>query len=314
MTDGKTYKSTVFICFFISHNMTIVVNSRHKRCGKGLVNRIINKLPVELHIPGYQYCGPGTKLSKRLARGDPGINPLDAACKEHDIAYSQNRDNITARNAADQVLADKAWNRVLARDASIGEKAAAWGVTNTMKAKARLGMGLKKRGKGSTKRRNSKKKNSTAHKKRRKNINKCGKGLKKKKKIPLRQIIQAAKASIRPGDAIKSALKGAREAVKKAGGKKNIRSPRILPVPIKIGGFLPFLIPIFAGLSATGALAGGAAGIAKAVNDASAAKRKLEESKRHNQTMESIALGKGLHLNPYKSGFGLHLKPYSKNA
>lgn len=31
--------------------------------GKGLVNSIINKLPFELHLPGYQYCGPGTKLS-----------------------------------------------------------------------------------------------------------------------------------------------------------------------------------------------------------------------------------------------------------
>ena len=50
-----------------------------QRRGKGLVNSIIDKLPVELHIPGYQYCGPGTKLKERLARGDPGINPLDAA-------------------------------------------------------------------------------------------------------------------------------------------------------------------------------------------------------------------------------------------
>lgn len=54
--------------------------------GGGLVDSILTKLPVELHIPGYQYCGPGTKLQKRLTRGDPGINPLDAACKEHDIA------------------------------------------------------------------------------------------------------------------------------------------------------------------------------------------------------------------------------------
>ena len=26
-----------------------------------------------MHIPGYQYCVPGTKLTKRLACGDPGI-------------------------------------------------------------------------------------------------------------------------------------------------------------------------------------------------------------------------------------------------
>lgn len=42
-----------------------------KASGKGLVDTVINKLPIELHLPGYQYCGPGTKLEKRLTRGDP---------------------------------------------------------------------------------------------------------------------------------------------------------------------------------------------------------------------------------------------------
>ena len=257
---------------------------RTQRRGKGLVNSIINKLPVELHIPGYQYCGPGTKLKERLARGDPGINPLDAACKEHDIAYSKNRDNLVARHAADRVLTERAWKRVLAKDAGLGEKTAAWGVTNTMKVKTKLGMSIKK----------SAKQRKTS---------------KKKKKVTLRHIVGAAKASITPGaDAIKSALKGARKAVKNAGGKSRVRSPRILPIPTKIGGVLPFLIPLLAGLSATGALAGGAAGIAKAVNDANVAKRGLDESKRHNETMESIALGKGLYLKPYRKGLGLHLK------
>ena len=105
-------------------------------------------------------------------------------------------------------------------------------------------------------------------------------------------------------------FKKARSAVKEAGGKKNIEIPRILP--ILSGGALPFLIPLFAGLSATGALAGGAAGIAKTVNDAKAAKQQLEESKRHNKTMETIALGNGLYLKPHKVGLGLHLKKKKK--
>lgn len=29
------------------------------RRGKGLLNKIIDKLPIELHVPSYQYCGPG---------------------------------------------------------------------------------------------------------------------------------------------------------------------------------------------------------------------------------------------------------------
>lgn len=61
-------------------------NSRKsiKKSGKGFVNSLIDKLPVELHLPGYQYCGPGTKLNKRLKRNDPDVNELDKACKEHD--------------------------------------------------------------------------------------------------------------------------------------------------------------------------------------------------------------------------------------
>ena len=39
----------------------------------------------ELHVPGYNYCGPFTKLDKRLARGTKPVNKLDAGCKENDI-------------------------------------------------------------------------------------------------------------------------------------------------------------------------------------------------------------------------------------
>lgn len=27
--------------------------------GSGLVNKLIDKLPFELHLPSYNYCGPG---------------------------------------------------------------------------------------------------------------------------------------------------------------------------------------------------------------------------------------------------------------
>ena len=61
---------------------------------RGLLNKFINRLPIELHLPGYQYCRPGTKLAERIACGDPGMNPLVAACTGHDIANSQNRENV----------------------------------------------------------------------------------------------------------------------------------------------------------------------------------------------------------------------------
>ena len=41
----------------------------------------------ELHIPRYQFCGPGTKVFTRLSRGEQGINELDRACRIHDIEY-----------------------------------------------------------------------------------------------------------------------------------------------------------------------------------------------------------------------------------
>lgn len=109
--------------------------------GGGIINETINKLPFELHIPGYNYCGPGTKLQERLQRGDKPINGLDAGCLEHDIAYSKFKD-IKSRHEADKSLALKAIERFRAKDSSLGEKVAALGVIGTMKAKVKLGMGL----------------------------------------------------------------------------------------------------------------------------------------------------------------------------
>ncbi|KAJ8980851.1 hypothetical protein NQ317_008910 [Molorchus minor] len=115
-----------------------VQQSVGRKRGRGLLNTLINKLPVELHIPGYQYCGPGTKLRKRLVRGDTGINPLDEACKVHDITYSKFEDTAT-RNIADKELAASASKRVKAPDATVGEKIAAFGVSNIMNLKRKLG-------------------------------------------------------------------------------------------------------------------------------------------------------------------------------
>ena len=110
-----------------------------------IVNTAVDALPIELHLPGgYQYCGPGTKLKERLARGDPGINKLDQACKENDIFYSKYSDSAN-RDIADRVLAEKAWQRVKSSDASVGEKAAALTVAAGMKAKTAVGGGGQRR-------------------------------------------------------------------------------------------------------------------------------------------------------------------------
>lgn len=266
---------------------------RSKR-GKGLLNKIINNLPFELHLPNYNFAGPGTNLTKRLARGDHGINPLDEFCKEHDIAYAKNPDNISARNEADKILASKASTRILAKDAKLGERAAAALVTSAMKIKSKLGMGISKK-------RKSKKQ---AIKRKKKAVT--------RKKVSFNKIIQSAKSAMigesNHEGAVKSAIAGAKVALKKFGGKTMIRVPRILPIPTKTGGALP-LIPILAAVSALGGLVGGASSVVKTANDASAARKQLEESKRHNKVMESMPLGKGLFLKPYRSGAGFYLNP-----
>ena len=73
---------------------------------------------IKLHIPGYQYCGPE-------ARGDLGINPLDIACKEHDVAYARNPNKLSDKHAANKILIEKARDRIIAKDANLDEKAAA---------------------------------------------------------------------------------------------------------------------------------------------------------------------------------------------
>jgi Phospholipase A2-like domain len=246
--------------------------------GGGWITKALSKIPAELHIPGYNFCGPNTKLKERLALGQKGINPLDEACREHDISYSQteNQEEITD---ADKLLANRAWTRFEDSSTPTGEKLAAMLVTGAMKAKIKTGGAIKK-----------KKVSSFDYmiKEARKAVKKSG----------LKDLKEASKV----------ALAAARKVVKTS--KKIPKAGRVLPIP-KRGGILPFLIPIFAGLSAAGGLAGGAAAITKAVNDAKAAKKNLEEMKRHNSSMEAIAIGKtnklgsGYYLKPYKNGYGI---------
>ena len=82
---------------------------------------------------------------------------------------------------------------------------------------------------------------------------------------------------------------------KSTAAKKTTSRKRVLPVA-KQGGFLP-LLPV---LGALGSLIGGAAGVAKAVDESKFKRRQLEELQRHNRAME----GRGLYLAPYKRGSG----------
>ena len=196
--------------------------------GSGLFNKLLNKLPIELHLPGYQYCGPGTKLSKRLARGDPGINKLDRACREHDIAYSKYQSGEN-RRIADEILAKKSQERVYTSDANLGEKAAALVVSEAIKLKTQMGMGINRKQKTMCK--PAKRKTSKVR----------GDGMKRKNRGKLSTIISAADHIL---------FTECSCGCKKAGGRSKIIIPRMILIPSKVGGFLPFLIPLFSGLGA----------------------------------------------------------------
>lgn len=283
--------------------------------GAGLLNRVIDKLPFESHLVGYRYCGPGTRLEERLARGDKPINPLDEACQEHDIAYQRHKEDVE-RAKADRVLANKAWKRYKSRDVPWGEKIASWLVTTGMNAKTKMGGNVSKRRKGSKGKKQKK-----------------GGGLKKrqqrKRSIPFGSIVRHGRMAIRGAgirstvhaQQVKKAAQHALKAIKQLMKNRSMKrwsskgkKERVLALP-KTGGVLP-LLPIFAGLSAIGSLAGGAAGIAKTIAEVKDAKRQLAELSRHNKTMEAIALrkGKGLYLKPHKKGLGLYMTPFVKQS
>lgn len=203
-------------------------------------------------------------MNKRLARGDKGINPLDTACREHDIAYERSN-SIVDRNEADHILEQRAWERFKSKDSGLKEKAVAWGVTTAMKAKRKVGGG-------------------------------CG----------FKAVVKATKNVLKKNASEKNLMKLTKKCVavaRKTFKSRKTKVPRIVNIPKK-GGVLP-LIPIFAGLSALGALTGGVANVVKVAN----------EFKRNVPSH----LGNGLYLTPYKNnsykvGGGLYITPYKNGG
>ena len=66
--------------------------------------KAINNLPFEMHLPGHNFTGPGTKLKKRLnpdltpQEWSKPVNRVDKAAYHHDVCYLKNDDTAT-RNA-----------------------------------------------------------------------------------------------------------------------------------------------------------------------------------------------------------------------
>lgn len=74
-----------------------------------------------MHIPGYNYCWPVTRLDERLAISNAPGNKLGAGYKKYDIFYRDHKDTKEWL-IDDKELANIAKERMRTSDASFGEK------------------------------------------------------------------------------------------------------------------------------------------------------------------------------------------------
>ena len=76
--------------------------------GGSLLNKAINNLPFEKHLPGHNFTGPGTKLKKRLnpdltpKEWSKPVNRVGKAAYHHDICYLKNDDTATINAVCDK--------------------------------------------------------------------------------------------------------------------------------------------------------------------------------------------------------------------
>ena len=116
--------------------------------GGSLLNKAINNLPFEMHLPGHNFTGPVTKLNKRLKpdltpkEWSKPINRVDKASYHHDKCYLENEDTAT-RNA----VCDKNMLKELKGiyNPTIREKKERGIVSPLIRTKARFGWGIDKK-------------------------------------------------------------------------------------------------------------------------------------------------------------------------
>lgn len=91
----------------------------------------------EHHLPGYNFCGPGTNVTRRLSEKVQPVNRLDRACLAHDLD-TEIRGPRRARTKKQIRASDKRLERTAIKIAmdprtGKGQKRAAWLVYNAMK-------------------------------------------------------------------------------------------------------------------------------------------------------------------------------------
>ena len=115
--------------------------------GKGFINDTINSSRFEMHMPGHNFTGPGTKLNKSLnedmtpkAWSKP-INRVVKAAYHHDICYVKNKDTKTRNKVCDKNMLTE-HNSIY--NPTLRERMERGVVSPIIGTKKRFGWGLKK--------------------------------------------------------------------------------------------------------------------------------------------------------------------------
>ena len=95
----------------MNHMRKLRLNSpKNDATGGSFLNTLVNKLPFEMNLPGYNFTGPRTKLYKRLnPDGTPKewnipINRVDNAADHHDLCYSKHDDTKSRIEVCDKTM------------------------------------------------------------------------------------------------------------------------------------------------------------------------------------------------------------------
>ena len=120
-----------------------------KSKGGSILNKMINNLPVEMHLLGHNFTGPGTKLNKRLnadltpKEWSKPINRIDKAAYHHDICYLKNNDTATRNNVCDKNMLQEMKNIY---NPTLRERMERGLVSTLIGTKKRFGWGLSEAG------------------------------------------------------------------------------------------------------------------------------------------------------------------------
>ena len=137
----KILKGTCAICN-TKKNMFVSTSKK----GGSILNKMINTLPVEMHLFGHNFTGPGTKLNKRLnvdltpKEWSKPINKIDTAAYHHDICYLKNTDTKTRNDICDTNMLNEMKN---IQNPTVRERAERALVSSLIGTKKYFGMGVK---------------------------------------------------------------------------------------------------------------------------------------------------------------------------